>query len=410
MTINANAQGVVDVTFTIPADIRTGTKRVDVIGISSQGTATFTGEGLIETLTKRRITSTQTRFFDPPPPPTSRPIDPLAQTFMLPEKAQISAVDLYFCAKGPTKILVQIRETELGFPTQRIISQASKATSDITINDFNRFEFDWPVTLNADQEYCVVVLCDDAVSSCGVAELGKWDAATGWVTSQPYQIGVLLSSSNAVTWTAHQDRDLTFKLIRNSYTETSRTIDLGLVPVVNMSDFLVAGAIILPDEVTRADFRLTLPDLSQVTVATDQAVKLPIFMTGDVRIEAILTGSERFSPILFPGTQLIWGTQQATGTYITRAMLAGVNSRVRVIFDAYLPSGATVSVDVSGVDELDTWAAIPQLGLAVPMDNGWHEFTYEAPDVDENMVRVRLTLNGTPAARPQVSNFRAMVM
>lgn len=59
--------------------------------------------------------------------------------------------------------------------------------------------------LQAKREYAVVVLCDDATTALYVAELGKQDPTRGYVTSQPYQVGVLLSSSNASTWTAHQD-------------------------------------------------------------------------------------------------------------------------------------------------------------------------------------------------------------
>lgn len=406
MPVQANASGVVTGKFMIPSGIRAGSKLVELTGAAgSKGQSVFTGQGTIETVTRQNVRTQRVHNF------IRRPIDPIAQTFSLPEKAQISGVDLWFCAKGPTKVLCQIRETEVGFPTQTVLAEAVISSADITVGAFNRVEFPWPVTLLGDHEYCLVVLCDDAISSCGVAELGKWDLTNqAWVTSQPYQIGVLLSSSNAVTWTAHQDRDLTFKLLRHSYTETTRTINLGVVPVVDATDLVVAGAEVIPDESTRVEYRLTLPNTSQVMVSSGQALKLTAAITGDVQIEAVLHGVERFSPILFPDTQLLWGAQLATGTYITRAMLAGVNSRVRVIFDALIPSGSTVAVAVSGVDVGDTWAAVPQLGSAVPLDNGWHEFTYEAPDVDENMVRVKLTLAGTPAARPQVANLRVMVM
>ncbi len=87
----------------------------------------------------------------------------------------------------------------------------------------------WPATaLQANREYALVILCDDAETALAIAELGKFDAARErWVTAQPYQVGVLLSSSNASTWTAHQDADLTFELLAADYTESTRLIELG---------------------------------------------------------------------------------------------------------------------------------------------------------------------------------------
>lgn len=69
-----------------------------------------------------------------------------------------------------------------------------------------------------------------------MAELGKYDAVhERWVTSQPYQVGVLLSSSNASTWTPHQDRDLTFRLLGARFTATivTKTGDYSDVTVID---------------------------------------------------------------------------------------------------------------------------------------------------------------------------------
>lgn len=134
-------------------------------------------------------------------------IDPLAQTFSLDAAAQITGVELFVTALGATAITVQIRETQVGFPTQRIIAEAVMQPGAIVVNQINRWLFAQPIVLMPQTEYAIVILCNDATGAVGVAELGKWDVAGGRnVTSQPYNVGVLLSSSNARTWTAHQDR------------------------------------------------------------------------------------------------------------------------------------------------------------------------------------------------------------
>jgi hypothetical protein len=402
MTIQANSSGVVSGRFTVPANVRAGTKSVVVNGQGgSRGEAVFVGGGDTQTVVRQRQTTIVNIY-------GSR--DPLAETFTLADKAQLAGVDLWVDAMGDTPIVVQIRETEVGFPVATCLAEARKAHADVTVGAFNRFLFAAPVTLNPSQEYALVVLSGDATTTVGVAELGKWDLTnSAWVTSQPYQIGVLLSSSNAVTWTAHQDRDLTFRLLRNTYTQATRTIDLGTVAVTGATDLMVLGVADIPDESTRIEYRLTLPDARVITVSSDQPLRLSAPITGDVAVEAILHGSADFSPVLFPETSLVHGVIATSGTYISRAMEAGINSRVHVVYQALLPAGSTVTVEASGVDLGDSYVAVPLIGTK-NMDNGWIEFTHELADIDENMVRVRLTLAGSAAARPYVSDIRCMVM
>ena len=89
----------------------------------------------------------------------------------------------------------------------------------------------------------IVVLTDDANHAVSVAELGKYDPRTGWVTAQPYQIGVLLSSSNGITWTPHQTQDLTFRLLGCRFTQTSKTVSLGQYTVTNLSDVMALAGV-----------------------------------------------------------------------------------------------------------------------------------------------------------------------
>ncbi|MFP3022639.1 MAG: hypothetical protein ACEY3K_06930, partial [Wolbachia sp.] len=97
-----------------------------------------------------------------------------------------------------------------------------------------------PVFCHAGEEYAIVLLTDDADTAVKIAELGKYDTVNSrWVTSQPYQVGVLLSSSNASTWTPHQNLDLTFRLLAAKFSEVSHIIDLGKVTANNVSDLII---------------------------------------------------------------------------------------------------------------------------------------------------------------------------
>ncbi|MGL4459789.1 MAG: hypothetical protein ACRCUB_15640, partial [Plesiomonas shigelloides] len=210
MALVADQKGTLRGKFTIPAKVQAGSKSVELVGNGgSRGSAVFVGEGILVSEVLQNVTRTTTTYYDP-----------LAQTFSLTEESQIGGVEVIVTAKGSTPISVQIRETQTGFPTQSILAESSIEPANITVGAWNRFEFKTPVRILANVEYAIVVLCNDPDGAVAIAELGKWDSTNGrWVTQQPYQVGVLLSSSNASTWTAHQDRDMTFRLLARRYTQ-----------------------------------------------------------------------------------------------------------------------------------------------------------------------------------------------
>jgi hypothetical protein len=113
--------------------------------------------------------------------------------------------------------------------------------------------------------------------------------------------------------------------------------------------------------------------------------------------------------VLEPGTQLAVGSVGATGTYVTRAIPAGANVTVKVIFEALVPNGANVIVSYMGIDAGDVWTVIaaPTQSAA---DDGFTEFVYTKANVTEGAVRIKVELTGTAAARPRLRDFRALVM
>lgn len=410
----ANGAGVVTGSFTIPAGVPSGSKSVVFFGAGgSEGTAVFAGQGTLERQTwQRQTTITETRWQSPPPPVrvTNRRTDPLAQTFTLPSNTQVSAVDLFFTAASTTPTRVQIRATSVGFPTQDILAERVILPSQIILGGAHtRVSFASPVHLIGGIEYAIVVLCDDAVGELAVAELGKFDAvAQRWITSQPYTIGVLLSSSNASTWTPHQDRDMAFRLLRASYTQTTRTVVLGNVAVTAATDLFLMAYAERPASSTGVEYRLTLPDASVVTVPDGQPIQLPGAITGNVGVSAVLTGTADFSPVLMPGTQLVSGAIATTADYVSRAIPAGSGVTVKVIYEAIVPSGSSLAVFYKGPDVADTWQAVPALSNS-PADDGFTEFIRSVSSVSELTVQIKLVLTGTAAARPYVRDLRVIV-
>lgn len=401
MAIVADSNGVIKGKFTIPAGVRAGTKSVQLKGSGgSQGEAIFVGEGtLVNQVLQNQTRVTQTFY------------DPLAQTFALTEENQIGGVEVFVTAKGTTPISVQIRETQTGFPTQSILAEGTLQPSQITAGQWNRFTFPRPVRALPNVEYAIVVLCNDAVSAIAIAELGKWDSTnTRWVTQQPYQVGTLLSSSNASTWTAHQDRDMTFRLLARRYTQSAKEVDLGSVNVVGATDLVILSMADNPATGADSELQLTMPDTTVINSSDGQNVQFASPVTGMIGVKARLRATQKASAILHPGSQIVAGSVSTSAEYVTRAMdadAAGCN--VRIIFDANLPSGSSVQVFVKGVDAGDTWLAVTQNGSAKAVGDNVYEYQYLRTGLTEAKVQVKLVLTGTVAARPFVYNLRVSV-
>lgn len=417
MTLSANSSGVVAGKFTIPAGVPSGSKSVVFTGAGgSRGTAVFDGQGTVERRTWQQQTTISTVRWQSPPPTRNTSVnrtDPLAQTFTLGANTQVTGVDLWFAAIPTTATSVQIRQTTGGVPDGEIIANAIVQPSGIaTVGTATRVLFEAPVLLLGGTEYAIVVLCNDSTGALSVAELGKFDSnAQQWITSQPYTVGVLLSSSNASTWTAHQDRDMAFRLLAASYSETIKTISLGNVAVTGATDLMLMSYAERPASAAYADYVLTLPDSSQIAVADGQAVQLASAITGNVGVQARLHGTTDMAPVLFPGSQLAAGALQTTGTYVSRAFAAGAGGvTLKVIYEALVPSGSTVEVSYKGGDVGDVWSSPVAVASFSAADDGRTEFVHTATGVTEAVVQIKLTLTGTAAARPRVRNLRAYAL
>lgn len=404
--LTANASGRVTGKFTIPAGLPAGIKSVDFSGGGgSHGSAVFTGQGTLLDEVWRQVTTSTTSFW-------AVNVDPLAQTFSLPANTQLAGVELWFTNAGASRIRVQIRETANGVPTRSVLGQGEIVSSSVVVGSATSIVFDRPIFLNGSTEYALVILTDDQTAAVSIAELGKWDnSASRWVASQPYEIGVLLSSSNASTWTPHQDRDLAFRLITMDYgvNGTTRTVSLGTVTVAGVTDLMLLPVAEAAAPDARMEYQLTLPDATVISVQNGVPVRLASAITGTVTVNAVLHGKGSVSAILLPGTKLVTGVVSTTGTYFTRAVPGGASSKVRIIYEAVVPVGSSVAIDVQD-GAGGAFTNIPVTSqVTVNADTGFMEFTHVLGSFSPTTVRARVTLTGTTAARPRVKSLRVIV-
>lgn len=218
-TAKADGTGTVTGKFTIPANIPCGTKSIklkyagDEIRYPKEGSTTYTANG-VHQITKKTILK-ETLIVNT--------VDPLAQAFQFDKEYYLTSVDLYFATKDPVlPITVQVRNMVNGYPgnicyAEAIIPAAQIKTS-VDATAVTRADFLNTVKCLADTQYCIVVMSDSNLPSLWVAKLAEKEVRTKkFVTSNPYTAGVLFSSSNAITWTAHQDMDMKFTLRRAKY-------------------------------------------------------------------------------------------------------------------------------------------------------------------------------------------------
>ncbi len=391
MSINADHSGIARGKFTIPANIPAGVKSVEIIGErGSRGLAQFTGRGEI-TLEERRRVITVTRY------------DPLAQTItLLTEGRHIAAVGLWFEDIGDKPVTVQIRETATGLPTGAVLAEARITAAQIKGNgEETVVDFATPLYIEALQEIAVVILTDDNKHSLAIAEVGQYDRRAGrYVTEQGYSVGVLLSSSNASTWTPHNNADLAFRLYAAEFTATEHTTDLKTQTAHNASDLYLMADVERPGVETDVSFTFTA-DERRYPLQDKQTGRLDVRTDGDMTAKVTLRGSKTRSPVVYPGALLALGDLQETATYISRAVVAGSGQAI-VTLESNTPSGSALTVEI----EIDgTWKpCTPQNGE--PLGDGWVRNEYKQAISGGDTVRCRITLSGNISARPRARALR----
>ena len=120
--------------------------------------------------------------------------DPVAQTFTVQSDggAAVTSVDLFFSEAGNRPVTVELRTTNQGVPSTKILPFTTVTKTPQQINVSNdgsvatTFTFDSPVYLMEGESYALVVKTDEPGCRFFISEVGQTDIITGNViTSQP---------------------------------------------------------------------------------------------------------------------------------------------------------------------------------------------------------------------------------
>lgn len=421
-TQTANADGLLSIAFTIPANITAGMKLVVALGkTGSRASAQFVGEGIITVTTMQRVTSIQrwsrgvVQNTGDDDDDSETNADPQAQTFTPGETRQITGVDIKLCNIGnpQNNILVQQVSVENGIPTTDIIAEAFLNVSTLELG-WVHADYRFPTLSSNQTEHAFVVKTDDADHSIAVANLGEADNEAGVAVSQhPYTTGVRLSSVNASTWTPHQNSSAAFRVRAAKFTDTIKTVELGSFDLVNASDLQVRATVDLPSGDCSVVFEIERNNGTIYRLLPSQVLQLSEYLTETVVLRAVLTGTEKLSPILYAPVALLAGEIGREGTYITRAFDLGTSVRLTSYFKAFLPTGASAKLEYQ-ID--DVWTDFPAPTISPLNQQDWTEPRYEASDLTGVHGRLRLTISndndGTQVnrvVRPRIGDFGSYI-
>jgi hypothetical protein len=160
---------------------------------------------------------------------------------------------------------------------------------------------------------------------------------------------------------------------------------------------------------TDVEFIFERPDGSQIRGADNARIQLAEDLNVALTMKALLKGTSTASPYLFAGTQAVLGNLGESGTYVSRAIPCAANAKVSCTFEALLPGASGVTVEFQTTT--GTWQAVSMTSSSAVGD-GWVEqvFTVASFTAGGTTTRVRLTLSGAAAARPQLRQLRLVVI
>ena len=159
--------------------------------------------------------------------------DPLAQSFTVDDTEGIfvSSVDIFFQLVDTTgPVEVEIREVQLGVPIDKriagslVVLDPTKIETSQDASVSTNVKFDYPIYLNGQKEYAVVILSNVTDYKVWISRLGEVDVtnlsageAAQTLVSTQTTLGSLFKSQTGSTWTPSQYEDLKFTLHRANF-------------------------------------------------------------------------------------------------------------------------------------------------------------------------------------------------
>lgn len=409
-TVKASDAGSFKAKFKIPQNVLTGIREVrlesdtKVNGYQSSAFALYQASGTARKIQRTVTTLTTVLLNRVTTIETTHHVDPVGQTFVLDRMTIISGIDLYFEGKpsGTIPVTCEIREVVNGTITSTVYGHKTLPASEVKISSDSktatRFNFDEPVLLEENKEYAFVVKSTSANYRIWVADLGETDILTGeTVLSNPYLIGVMLSSSNNSSWTNHQTTDIKFRLIEDTYSNSAEIVFNEIESVHDFSRLYLLADSVIPNG-TSVDWFYSLDSGTSYTAIAPYNISVLDQMRNSLMLKAVLrkSPSSNLSPIVaIDSVGAVLSSYDTSGYYITKN-ITGLDSytKVDIVIDTYIPSSAALEVYVSTGGSTLTRANLDSTSSR-NLNYGWREQTYKATVSAATQCRIFIKMSST---------------
>ena len=410
-TLKADSKGCVKGKFTIPTKTLCGTRELKIWAgntPSLTGAASYTSNGRTLSVTKKVWTSQSV---------ARRTVntDPLAQSFQFANDQYLTGVGFYFLDKNSVEpITVQVRNMVNGYPGTtcyaEVVVQPELCVTSTDASRETLVKFSDPVYCTAGEQYCFTILSNSDVDSVWIAETAKIDMASGTqVSKNPYLDGQLFSSSNAITWTAHQSMDLKFNLYGAKFNTTGQAI-FEQVTASSIDRLLVISEEDIPTGCS-ISWKYSINGGSWMPIETYVDRELDI-LADTIDLKVSLQGTTTTSPaIALDGLMIVGFKNLGTGTYVSKNV--GVSdgyNKVKVVVDLDIPINTNVNLYYATDIEGKVWKALNNTAT-VPKSGSYKTYTFEASvGSTAKNYRVKVVLSSTNhLSRPKAKNLRSII-
>ncbi|TLS51756.1 hypothetical protein FE782_12630 [Paenibacillus antri] len=348
-------------------------------------------------------------------------IDPLAQTFLLLEERLVTSVELFFATKDADSagytakpVTLQLRNVVNGYPGTTVLASKVLEASAVKVSakgeTATKFTFADPVLLQANVEYALVILTGSSQYRVYVAKMSAKDLMTGnAVSRQPYDVGVLFSSSNATAWTAHQDTDLKFRLYAAEFKKTESKLYFGSKTLSEAASQLLLSTSQVVPQGSNLQWQWS-SDGANWYALNDTGVTALGAPTRHIQVRAALSGTKKSSPVI--QTEAIGAvalSYKTTGTYVSKEWFTNdFFTKITMYVDLYKPSGTAQAADYS-VNGGDAWVPLGE-GAAVRQYGQYTQYKYEATVPASNRVRIRIRQSNSESARAETPKARRLMV
>ena len=289
---------------------------------------------------------------------------------------------------------------------EKVIDPAAVRTS-LTASEETKITFDDPAYCNANEQYCFTVLSNSDVDSVWIAETTKPDINTRvQISKNPYLNGTMFSSSNAMTWTAHQSQDMKFNIYGAKF-ETSGQIVFQAINDINFDRLMVMSDESIPTGCA-ISWQYSVNDGTWLPIETYDDRDLSE-IAEKVQVRCALTANTTTSPAIASDSLILCGfANQAEGVYVSKNVTVtnGFNN-VKIVVDMYLPTGSNAVVsfatDVGG----NTWQSLDNTNVEQRSDQ-FKTYTFEKSLTEKAYnYRVKIALTTVNQInRPRVQNLK----